>query len=166
MPSRVDLARLPRTDEHFVGCQDELARLDNAWTTGKNAFSVVAWGGVGKTALIVHWLGRLAERHYDGARVYSWSFYSQGTDEGRLASADPFVDEALRRFGDPDPTVGSARDRGLRLAELLRTERTLLALDGVEPLQHPPDSVLAGRVKDPALAALLKSALTTSLSKE
>jgi hypothetical protein len=52
MISRVDLSRLPRTDEHFVGRLQELAVLDDAWTTGKNVVSVVAWGGVGKTALV------------------------------------------------------------------------------------------------------------------
>ncbi|MCP4662170.1 MAG: hypothetical protein GY856_42750, partial [bacterium] len=61
-----------------------------------------------------------------------------------------------RQLGDADPSAGSARDRGLRLAALLRRERTLLVLDGVEPLQHPPDSPLAGRLKDPAPAALLR----------
>jgi tetratricopeptide (TPR) repeat protein len=157
MPLQVDLSRLPQTDEHFVGRQRELALLDDAWTTGKNAISIVAWGGVGKTALVRHWLGRLAQRRYDDVRVYAWSFYSQGTDERRVASADAFIDVALRRFGDDDPTAGSARDRGLRVAELVRAERTLLVLDGIEPLQHPPASVQAGGVKDPALAALLTS---------
>ena len=59
-------------------------------------------------------------------------------------------------FGDENPTAGSARDRGLRLAELVRRERTLLILDGLEPLQHPPGP-LGGRLKDPALAALIRS---------
>src|SRR6185369_247193 len=68
----------------------------------------------------------------------------------------PFLDYALQFFGDPGPTAGAARDRGLRLAELVRREKTLLVLDGVEPLQHPPGP-LAGKLKDPGLAALLKS---------
>ncbi len=90
----------------------------------------------------------------DAERVYGWSFYSQGTEE-RLASADLFVDRTLRWLGDPDPTSGTPRDRGLRLAELVRGGRTLLVLDGVEPLQHPPGP-FEGRLKDPALAALVK----------
>lgn len=44
----------------------------------------------------------------------------------------------------------------MRLATLVRVEKTLLVLDGVEPLQHPPNHPLAGRLKDPGLAALLK----------
>jgi tetratricopeptide (TPR) repeat protein len=88
-------------------------------------------------------------------RVLDWSFYSQGTEE-RVTSADRFLDHALAWFGDPDPKAGAPRDRGLRLAELVRGEKTLLVLDGVEPLQHPPNHPLAGRLKDPGLAALLK----------
>jgi hypothetical protein len=68
MPSRVDLSRLPRTDEHFVGRLQELVLLDDAWTTGKNVVSIVAWGGVGKTALVRHWLGRLAGLPSSSAR--------------------------------------------------------------------------------------------------
>ncbi|MCP4656307.1 MAG: hypothetical protein GY856_12915, partial [bacterium] len=129
-----------------------------AWDdAGVHVLSLVAWGGVGKSALVNRWLAGLAQVDYRGAaRVMGWSFYSQGTDEDRVASADPFVDHALRQLGDADPSAGSARDRGLRLAARLREERTLLVLDGVEPLQHPPDSPLPGRLKDPALAALLR----------
>jgi tetratricopeptide (TPR) repeat protein len=98
----------------------------------------------------------MAKAGWKGARrVLDWSFYSQGTEE-RVTSADRFLDHALQFFGDPNPTAGAARDRGLRLAELIRREKALLILDGVEPLQHPPGP-LAGRLKDPGLAALLKS---------
>src|SRR6185369_3398252 len=84
---------------------------------------------------------------------YGWSFYSQGTD--RLSSSDEFIDATLRWFGDPDPTQGSAWDRGERLAALVRKERALLILDGVEPLQWGP-GVQQGKLKDPALEALVK----------
>jgi tetratricopeptide (TPR) repeat protein len=99
----------------------------------------------------------MAAAGWHGARrVLDWSFYSQGTEE-RVTSAVRFLDHALAWFGDPDPKAGAPRDRGLRLAELVRQEKTLLVLDGVEPLQHPLNHPLAGRLKDPGLAALLKS---------
>src|SRR5262249_56062698 len=113
-------------------------------------------GGVGKSALVGRWLDRMAADGWRGARrVLDWSFYSQGTEE-RVASADRFLDHALRFFGDPDPTAGAARDRGLRLAERVRVEKTLLVLDGVEPLQHP-QGPLAARPNDPLLSALFNS---------
>ena len=96
----------------------------------------------------------MAPENYRGAeRVYSWSFYSQGTSD-RAASADLFIESALRWFSDPDPTAGSPWDKGERLAGYIRRERTLLILDGLEPLQYPPGPH-EGRLKDPALATLL-----------
>ena len=46
-------------------------------------------------------------------------------------------------------------DKGARLAQLVAGRRTLLVLDGLEPLQHPPGP-LAGELKDPGVTALLK----------
>ena len=154
---RVNVDRLPAGGRLFVAREEELRRLDDAWADDQvHALSIVAWGGAGKSALVDRWLTAFEQDGWRGARrVYGWSFYSQGTEE-RLTSADQFIDDALRWFGDPDPSAGSARDRGLRLAELVRRERTLMVLDGVEPLQHPPGP-LAGRLKDPALTALVKS---------
>jgi hypothetical protein len=58
----------------------------------------------------------------------------------------------------PNPRPApSLHDRGARLADLIRKERSLLVLDGVEPLQYPPGRPeIEGRLKDPGLAALLK----------
>src|SRR5262249_37762877 len=50
---------------------------------------------------------------------------------------------------------GLAWDKGERLATLVRKERTILILDGVEPLQWGP-GVQQGMLKDPALQALVK----------
>ncbi|MCX6580310.1 MAG: hypothetical protein NT166_09000 [Candidatus Aminicenantes bacterium] len=62
--------------------------------------TLVAWGGVGKTALIDQWLNQMKTDNYRGAqKVYGWSFYSQGAisckDVARnvsttTASADEF----------------------------------------------------------------------------
>ncbi len=160
---RVNVDRLPAGGRYFVAREDELRRLDDAWADDHvHAISIVAWGGVGKSALVDRWLTAMEQDGWRGARrVYGWSFYSQGTEE-RLTSADAFIDDALRWFGDDDPTAGSARDRGLRLAELVRRERTLLVLDGVEPLQHPPGP-LAGRLKDP-LERFIAKAISPNLT--
>ncbi|MCP4112889.1 MAG: hypothetical protein GY749_46420 [Desulfobacteraceae bacterium] len=111
---------------------------------------------MGKTSLVNHWLNRAEQDKYRGAgKAYGWSFYSQGTSEDRQASADEFIAHALTWFGDPDPTQGSQWDRGVRLADLVRRQRTLLILDGMEPLQYPPGE-MQGRLKDQGLQALLK----------
>ncbi len=153
---RISIARLPTSGAELFGREAELQLLDDAWASEKtNIVSFVAWGGVGKTALVNHWLKkRMARDNYRGAeRVYGWSFFSQGTSE-RAASADLFIDQALRWFGDKDPNAGSPWGKGERLANYLRQSRTLLVLDGLEPLQHPPGSQ-EGRLKDAAMQALL-----------
>ena len=121
-----------------------------------NVLSLIAWGGVGKSALVNNWLSQMAADNYRGAeRVFGWSFYSQGAAEGRQVSADQFIAAALEWFGDEDPTKGSPWDKGERLAELIKRQRTLLILDGLEPLQNPPP-VETGRIKDPGLTSLLR----------
>ncbi|HEX3128919.1 MAG TPA: TIR domain-containing protein [Thermoanaerobaculia bacterium] len=158
VPPRLDLGRLPVAGPLLIGRDDELARLDATWQDSTiHVLTLVAFGGTGKSALVSHWLDRMAAAGWRGARrVLDWSFYSQGTED-RGTSADRFLDYALAWFGDPDPKEKTSRDKGLRLAELVRQEKTLLVLDGVEPLQHPATHPLAGRLKDPGLAALLKS---------
>ena len=157
-PLRVEVTRLPATGPHLFGREDELARLDAAWGSDReNVISIVAPGGIGKSAVVNEWNGRMAAGGYRGAkRVFAWSFYSQGTRDRAAVSADDFINKALIWFGDQDPTKGSPHDKGARLAELVRKERTLLFLDGVEPLQYPPGPY-AGRIKDPALAALVRN---------
>jgi tetratricopeptide (TPR) repeat protein len=155
---KITLSKLPATDPALFWRDEQLAALDDAWADPQtNVVSLVAWGGVGKTALVNRWLLGMKEDGYRGAeRVYGWSFYSQGAAEGRQASADPFIAAALQWFGDPDPTVGSPWDKGERLAELVQRWRTLLVLDGLEPLQHPPGE-MEGRLKDPGLQCLLRA---------
>jgi hypothetical protein len=134
---QVSIARLPATSRELFGREKELAWLDACWEKGVRVASIVAFGGVGKSALVNAWLARMDGDEWRGAeRVYGWSFYSQGTD--RLTSSDEFVDAALRWFGDKEPEKGSAWDKGERLAALVRRERTLLILDGLEPLQWGP----------------------------
>jgi tetratricopeptide (TPR) repeat protein len=143
----------------LFGREAELATLDAAWATGTlNIYTLVAWGGAGKTSLAFHWVQtHLAAKGWPGVeRYFDWSFYSQGTGESRQTSADLFIAKALEFFGDPDPTRGGAHERGERLAGLIRQRRTLLVLDGIEPLQYPPNDPQAGWLKDPALEALLR----------
>lgn len=88
--------------------------------------------------------------------MFDWSFYSQGTSDQRVASADDFIVAALAAFGDPDPTQGTISDRGARLAHLVGRTRCLLVLDGLEPLQYPPGPIFGGKFKDAGMEALLK----------
>ncbi len=152
---KASTSRMPVTGREVFGREEEMARLNNAWASrDTNVVCLVAWGGVGKSALMNHWMRSLGKDFAGAERVYAWSFFSQGT--GRKApSGDVFVDVSLSWFGDPDPTKGSPWERGERLAQLVRTHRTLLFLDGLEPLQFPPGPD-EGRVKDTSVQALLR----------
>jgi NACHT domain len=155
-PDRISLARLPVTGREVFGRKADLAFLDAAWADSRvNVISIVAWAGVGKSTLVNHWLRGLAADQYRFADlVFGWSFHRQGTSGGS-SSADEFLDAELVWFGDPDPRVGTAWEKGERLANLIAERRTLLILDGLEPLQNPLGSQ-EGRLRDPSLQALLR----------
>jgi serine/threonine protein kinase len=138
-PKKISVARLPVTGSDVFGREEDIAFLDDAWANQNvNVVTIVAWAGVGKSALVNHWLRRMAADHYRSAQlVFGWSFYRQGSS-GDTSSADEFLDAALAWFGDPDPRLGTAWEKGERLAKLISHRRTLLVLDGLEPLQNPP----------------------------
>jgi tetratricopeptide (TPR) repeat protein len=155
-PSRI----IKHSPQILFGRDHWLDALDAAWANPKlNVYTLVAWGGVGKTSLVAHWVSkRMAAKGWPGVeRCFDWSFYSQGTGESRQTSSDQFIQESLKFFDDPDPIKGSPWERGERLAALIRRHRTLLVLDGIEPLQYPVNDPQAGRLKDQALESLLLS---------
>jgi hypothetical protein len=155
-PEKISVARLPITGSDVFGREEDLAFLDDKWANQQvNVVTIVAWAGVGKSTLVNHWLRRMAAEDYRSAkRVFGWSFYRQGTS-GDASSADEFLDAALTWFGDPDPRIGTAWEKGERLAKLITDSRTLLVLDGLEPLQNPPGPQ-EGRLREPSLQALLR----------
>jgi serine/threonine protein kinase len=155
-PKKISVARLPVTGSDVFGREEDIAFLEDAWANKDvNVVTIVAWAGVGKSTLVNHWLRRMAADHYRSAEfVFGWSFYRQGTG-GQSSSADEFLDAALAWFGDPDPRIGTAWEKGERLAKLISHRRALLVLDGFEPLQNPPGP-LEGRVREPSLQALLR----------
>ncbi len=155
-PKKISVARLPITGSDVFGREEDISFLDDVWANQQvNVVTIVAWGGVGKSTLVNHWLRRMAAEQYRSAQlVFGWSFYRQGTS-GDTSSADEFLDAAFHWFGDPDPRQGTAWEKGERLAKLVGHRRTLLVLDGLEPLQNPPGAQ-EGRLRDPSLQALLR----------
>jgi serine/threonine protein kinase/tetratricopeptide (TPR) repeat protein len=155
-PKKISVAGLPVTGSDLFGREEDIAFLDNVWANQRiNVVTIVAWAGVGKSTLVNHWLRRMATDLYRSAElVFGWSFYRQGSS-GNTTSADEFIEPALAWFGDPDPRLGTAWEKGERLAKLVSHRRTLLVLDGMEPLQNPPGPQ-EGRVRDPSIQALLR----------
>jgi tetratricopeptide (TPR) repeat protein len=153
---KVDLSHLPAGAPHFLAREQELAQLDAAWADEHCAIvQLIAPGGVGKTALVKRWLDNLSHDTWRGAtRVFGWSFYSQGTRDDLQASEDPFLSAALEWFGVRHNPALNPAEKGRLLAQALTEQPTLLVLDGVEPLQHPP-GVLGGQLRAPGLQTML-----------
>lgn len=152
-PDLVEITRLPRYGSHFFGRRTHLERLESAWedVDGTNIVSVIAWAGVGKSALVQQWLTTLGTNFGGARRVFGWSFDRDGMRT--RDAADHFIHTALHWFGDTAPEAGSPWEKGTRLSTLVRRQRTLLVLDGLEPLQGTD-----GRIHDSAggVAALIR----------
>jgi tetratricopeptide (TPR) repeat protein len=151
-PLGVDIDRLPTSGYDLVGRDEELRLLNDTWDQDKiNVISLVAWGGVGKSTVVNKWCEYLRAENFRGARrVFGWSFFSQGANKP-AASAEDLIAAALEFFGDPDPSAGSPWAKGERLADLVRREKALLILDGLEPLQDPYQGI-----KDPSVQRLIE----------
>jgi hypothetical protein len=133
---QVSMAKLPAVSPILIGREAELERLDAAWTDPNvRVISIVAFGGVGKCALAINWWHRNQAK--GAARVLGWSFYSQGSAEDRQASAEPFLDYALRVWFKEEPPK-DPWERGERLAECIKREPTLLILEPVKLRSDDP----------------------------
>lgn len=155
-PDPLDIDRLPDTpNQKLVGRAAELAVLDAAWASpGTHIVSLIAEGGVGKSALVNEWLTRLQANGYGGAEaVLGWSFYSQGSKD-RMTSAEPFLNWAVAELG-LRPAGNDATSKAKAIAQAMADRRMLLVLDGVEPLQDPPGPTY-GRLRDTGLRTLLR----------
>jgi DNA-binding SARP family transcriptional activator len=132
-PDHVVPRQLPRGIEHFTGRTDELATLTNLMsgegrTPGTVVISAVAGtGGVGKTALALHWAHQFADRYPDG-QLYT---NLQGFDPRRAPLAP---DQAVRGFLDALGVAPSRVPVGLdaqaaHYRSLVAERRILILLD-------------------------------------
>tara|TARA_R110002072_G_scaffold302710_2_gene487702 strand:+ start:244360 stop:246594 length:2235 start_codon:yes stop_codon:yes gene_type:complete len=173
-------SRLPKSHDTgvFEGRDDVLAELDLMWDDAlaekqqrARVVSLVAVGGAGKTTVASRWKNLLLAREGHGGveRYFDWSFYSQGTRDSAdgaaarsVGDATSFLAEALKFFGDSElaDSPAPAWDKGARLAALASQHRTLLILDGLEPLQHPPGPQ-TGELQDDGLLALFDGLKTS-----
>ena len=160
--------RLPTVKGGFFGREAELQMLNDAWYGEENPhpnpsprgrgaketriIQFIAPGGTGKTKLLRHWLD-----HTDGIdALIAWSFYSQGASEDKQTSATPFFSHAFEKLGSTREQFVTEEDKGEHLADLLRRQRCVLVLDGLEPLQHAGNG-MRGELKDRAIRQLLKN---------
>ena len=150
-----DLTRIPTPAVKLVGRVSYLDQLNESFNDPEiSIVSLIAPGGVGKSAITDEWLIRIAKEKYNGAEiVFGWSFYSQGSHETSTSSAQ-FYEKALPFFGYEGDLPISDEEKAKKLAELLQKRKCLLVLDGVEPLQHKPE-IQHGWFSDMGLKILL-----------
>ncbi|WP_287600149.1 SEFIR domain-containing protein [Thiothrix sp.] len=165
---RIYEVNFPVTDNNsIVGRESLLALLNQYWEQASVRVVVLqAAGGVGKTALVNLWRERLRLDNsglQPAARMYCWSFQNQGSQRAQTSSG-AFFSHALQWFGAAQTRFASEHDKGVYLAQLINSQRSLLILDGVEVFQpHHHVAELQGRINDPALFALLKTLAQTQI---
>lgn len=177
-PTKADISRIIKyAPAELIGRNDEIKLLSDAWNKAlrgeakrPHILTFVALGGEGKTSLVSKWAASLAADDWPGCdAVFAWSFYSQGTREQLAASSDLFLKEALTFFGDDADkefaaSPAGAFEKGQRLARIVGQRRSLLILDGLEPLQYPTEAKAfkPGELKDQGVAKLLKDLASTN----
>jgi len=99
---------------------------------------------------VLRWLAELKNKQptpFAGARrIFTWSFYSQGS-KGQITSSEGFFSDLLRSFGE-NPESYDSLGKADKALELVCQQTMILVLDGVEPLQNPPGHNDAGRFHD------------------
>jgi len=148
-PNLIAPSRLRVTGTVFEGRDQEHDLLDRAWASGEdgskskiNILSLIAQGGAGKTALVLDWRARLCRcrlaRSRSRLRLVFFIVRALAVSERivptRFSMQRCGVGEAY-----PEQLTGWAK--GERLAALVAEQRTLLILDGLEPLQRPPGAL-------------------------
>lgn len=139
---RVDVWRLATSPATMVGRTAETETLTRAWLSERaNVVAIVGWGGIGKTVLVGNWLADMAAYHYHGAsNVFAWSFDGQSDGEN-WATSDQFFDALTRFLAVDDTSTSTTWERCRAIVTRLQHSRSLVVLDGVERVQHPPGSL-------------------------
>lgn len=122
-------AQLPTDVATFTGRADQLAALDllldNGAQTGVVS-AIMGIGGVGKTALVVHW-GHMRREEFPDGQLY---INLRGFDEREPLTPYEALSRLLRSLGHPTNSVPNDLDTAAKLyRSLLADKRMLVVLD-------------------------------------
>ncbi|MDX8053520.1 NB-ARC domain-containing protein [Lentzea sp. BCCO 10_0798] len=122
--------QLPLDVPLFVGHEDKLAALD-AMATQPGVVVVSGSGGVGKTALTVHW-AHTRRSSFPGVLFVDL----QGFSDGAVLDASSVVDRFLQGLGVPPDRIANPEHRLAKLQSLLSGRRLLVVLDNVRDVDQ------------------------------
>ncbi len=169
----IDITALPDPvdPDLFEGREEPIQNLDGYWADPTTTIvPIVAFGGVGKSALVWHWVRKLPRDVTVCRQMFAWSFYSQGQGDYEKDSTkflNAVREHLLRCLSfwpvpngetfDLTPVAANAPQRLAReLARAFASVGGLLILDGLEPMQNP-DVVEGGSPKDLGLKVFLRT---------
>ncbi|MGH8876275.1 MAG: BTAD domain-containing putative transcriptional regulator [Stackebrandtia sp.] len=132
-------AQLPPDVSTFTGRRDQLSALDRLRDSGATAgivSTIAGIGGVGKTALAVHWGHRAREQFPDGQLYLNL----RGFDEREPLTAHDGLSRLLRSLGHPSGDIPAEVEEAASLyRSLLADKRMLVVLDNARtPAQVRP----------------------------
>lgn len=134
--------QLPSDVDSFTGRDGELARLDEVLADADHTgaavatVAVVGCGGVGKTALAVHWAHRVADRFPDGQL---WADL-RGYDPDQPVAPAEVLAGFLRGLGVADSAIPpGVAERSARYRSLLADRRILVLLDNARDAEQVRD---------------------------
>ncbi|WP_437603011.1 hypothetical protein WMF28_15415 [Sorangium sp. So ce590] len=145
----VALGGLPSPERGIVGREQDKRQLDDALDNqAVHAVVVIGEGGAGKTQLVRTWLDGLQPAYGDVDAVISCSIEDQDRGGGPYGSAAVSVLlDALGEKPSEDPLESVSR-----LVRWVRERRTIVVLDGLEPLQDD-----RGRLIDSPIRMLVRT---------
>ncbi|MBW5481640.1 AfsR/SARP family transcriptional regulator [Streptomyces bambusae] len=131
-------AHLPPAPASFTGRAAELAALDRLLEQQGGASlpvgSIVGTGGVGKTALAVHWSHQVATRFPDGQLFADLRGYDEEEAPRRPSAV---LDRFLRALGVPGPQIpADQHERTALFRSVLDGRRVLIVLDNARSFQQ------------------------------
>lgn len=132
--------QLPSVTPDFVGRGAALSALDTCLTAGPagrpptaTIIAVTGMAGVGKSALVLHWAHRVAERFPDGQLHVNLRGYDE---EGALPAADA-LQGFIEALGVPQSRIPAGEEaRSGLFRSLLAARRMLVVLDNARDSAH------------------------------
>jgi DNA-binding SARP family transcriptional activator len=131
--ARPTVNTLPPSVPAFTGRSAEIQQLDTLIATGAALVTVTGSGGIGKTALALHWAHRAARRFPDGSLYVDLC----GFAHRRPVSALEALSRLLHQLGVPPAQIPVREEYAIDLyRSRLAGTRTLVVLDNARDSDH------------------------------